>query len=43
MVVVLSSQAVSTGLNSRRIMTGSVLLSDIAEDERTKLKITITH
>jgi hypothetical protein len=43
MVVVLSSHAVSTGLNYHHIITGSVLLSAIAEGKCTKLKITITH
>jgi hypothetical protein len=38
MVVVLSSHAVSTGLNYNHIMTGSVLLSTIAEGKCTKLK-----
>jgi hypothetical protein len=43
MFVVLTSHAVSTGLNYHHIMTGSVLLSSIAEDKCTKLKNTITH
>jgi hypothetical protein len=33
----------SRRFNHRHIMTGSVLLSDIAEDECTKLKIMIAH
>jgi hypothetical protein len=43
MVVVLSSHAVSTGLNHHHIMTGSVLLSFIAEGKCMKLKNTIVH
>jgi hypothetical protein len=40
-VVALSSDAVSTGLNYHHIMTGSVLLSSNAEGKCTKLKYTI--
>jgi hypothetical protein len=43
MVVVLSSHAVSTGLNYQHIMTGSIVLSDIAEGKCTRLKNTIMH
>jgi hypothetical protein len=43
MVVVLSSHSVSTGLNYRHIMTGSVLLSSIADGKRMKLKNAIMH
>jgi hypothetical protein len=43
MAVVLSSHAVSTGLNYYHIMTGSVLLSSIAKGKCTKLKNTIMH
>jgi hypothetical protein len=38
MVVVLFSHAISIGLNYHHIMTGSVLLSSIAEYKCTKLK-----
>jgi hypothetical protein len=42
-VGVLSSHAVSTGLDYHHIMTGAVLLSSTAGDKCTKLENTIMH